>query len=52
MDLDIVCVFKADNQDIIDYFSGKIDYTECINADKKASLYNKKNKDDDPEFNS
>ncbi|CAD8159300.1 unnamed protein product [Paramecium octaurelia] len=29
-------VFKADNQDIIEYFTGKVDYTECIDPDKKA----------------
>lgn len=52
MELNFEQVFKADNQDIIDYFTGKVEYTECINADKKASLYNKKPnfKDDDLEY--
>ncbi|CAK71345.1 unnamed protein product (macronuclear) [Paramecium tetraurelia] len=52
LDLNFEQVFKADNQDIIEYFTGKVDYTDCINADKKASLYNKKalQKDEDVEF--
>ncbi|CAD8054204.1 unnamed protein product [Paramecium primaurelia] len=51
-DLNFEQVFKADNQDIIDYFTGKVDYTECIDANKKANLQNKKShqKDEDIEF--
>jgi hypothetical protein len=26
-----------------DYFTGKIDYTECINAERKSQLFKKQN---------
>ncbi|CAK72426.1 unnamed protein product (macronuclear) [Paramecium tetraurelia] len=52
LDLKFEQDFKANNQKIIEYFISKVDYTNCINADKKAYLYNKKTiqKDEDIKF--
>jgi len=39
-------VGRADQQEIIDYFTGKIEYTECINAEKRKKHESKKDEED------
>lgn len=34
-------ISKPDQDEIVEYFTGKIDYTECINVEKKSQLFKK-----------
>lgn len=43
MKIDFVAMI--DQQEVQDYFTGKIDYTECINAERKSQLFKKQTLD-------
>ncbi|KAM3146595.1 hypothetical protein pb186bvf_001125 [Paramecium bursaria] len=48
MDMKIEFVSRTDQDEVFDYFTGKVDYTDCIHTEKKTNL----NKKDDNEFQS
>lgn len=51
MEMNIDFVARADQEEIIDYFTGKIDYTDCINAEKKSQLFKKQSTKEDSRRN-
>lgn len=47
IDNKVVMVGKTDQNDILEYFTGHVDYTECINLEKKTQLLQQRNRGDE-----